>query len=132
MSDPLIRENFIELLNKLGSERDEDVLDAARRLHENVTAAGLEWEDLLVPEQANEVEEHDTGGEPEPEEQTDETDAAPPPLDAADQTLIDELLSLPGISETLREELEAYKTDGVEAADAQYIRALHTRLTKDG
>ena len=25
MSDPLIRENFIELLNKLGSERDEDV-----------------------------------------------------------------------------------------------------------
>ena len=47
----LDRQKFIEMLGKLGSEKDEDALSAARDLHAQVTVAQLSWDDLLVPDQ---------------------------------------------------------------------------------
>ena len=56
MSDALERDTVIELLDKLGSEQDEDVLAAARALHAQITDAGAEWEDLLVGEDVTPTE----------------------------------------------------------------------------
>ena len=58
MSEPLERNQVIELLDKLGSEQDENVLAAARMLHSQIIECGMGWEDLLV------------GDEPEGEEET--------------------------------------------------------------
>ena len=61
MQANLDREKFIELLETLGSEDDEQVLSAARDLHAQLTVAGLSWEDLLMPEPGDddEVEDED-------------------------------------------------------------------------
>ena len=45
MTEALERDTVIGLLHKLGSERDEDVLEAARQVHAQITAAGMTWED---------------------------------------------------------------------------------------
>ena len=50
----LNRERIIELLNRLGSEDDADVVKAARTLHREVTAAGFGWDALLTPEKVDE------------------------------------------------------------------------------
>jgi hypothetical protein len=50
MTEPPRRDEVIELLKRLGSDRDEDVLEAAREVHARITAAGMTWEDLLVSE----------------------------------------------------------------------------------
>ena len=50
MTEPPRRDDVIELLNRLGSDRDEDVLEAAREVHARITAAGASWEELLVPD----------------------------------------------------------------------------------
>ncbi len=50
MTEPLSRDDVIVLLEKLGGERDEDVLEAAREIHARIAASGLTWEDLLVSE----------------------------------------------------------------------------------
>ncbi len=50
MTEPLSRDDAIDLLKKLGGERDEDVLEAAREIHARITAADMTWEQLLVSE----------------------------------------------------------------------------------
>ena len=52
MTEPLKRDEIVGLLKRLGSEPDEDVLEAARQVHARITAAGMTWDDLLVPDQA--------------------------------------------------------------------------------
>ena len=52
MTEPLERDDLIGLLNRLGSESDEDVLEAGRQAHARITAAGMTWEELLVPDHA--------------------------------------------------------------------------------
>ncbi len=132
MTEPLERDNVIELLKRLGSDQDETVLEAARQVHAQITVAGMIWEDLLVPDVAaddgDDIEYQDTEDEtPEPPAETAKKDADSLPL-------IDELLAKTGISEDLREELENYKTDiakgELEEADRRYIRAVHGRLSK--
>ena len=159
MTEPLERDNVIALLNGLGSDQDEDVLEAARQVHAQITAAGMTWEDLLVPDVAadegDDAEFQDTEDEtPEPPAKTAKTaadegddaefqdteDETPePPAETAGKAadslaLIDELLAKPGISEDLREELKSYKTDiaggEFEDADRRYVRAVHARLSK--
>ena len=142
MTEPLDRNKVIELLNRLGSERDEELVDAARQLHADVTAAGMGWEDLLVPDgPQNDEEKHgteeDTDTEPAPIEKAAKTETPQPAADASGdagdtRAMIDELLARTDISETLREELEDYKTDEIEAADARYVQAVHARLTAAG
>lgn len=50
----LDRAQFIELLRTLGEEEDEAVLTAARDIHAKMTVAGVDWDDLLVPEHPDE------------------------------------------------------------------------------
>ena len=59
----LDRHKFIELLGKLGSEKDEDALSAARDLHAQVTVAQLSWDDLLEPDQVDALVAGDDGGD---------------------------------------------------------------------
>ncbi len=135
MTEPLKRDTIIALLNRLESDQDEVVLEAARQVHAQITLAGMTWEDLLVPEV--------TADEGDPAESQDKEDETPKPpaktaktakMDADSLALIDKLLARKGISEDLREELENYKTDlaeGVfEEADRRYLRAVHKRLSK--
>ncbi len=132
MTEPLERDNIIELLKRLGSDQDEAVLEAARQVHAQITVAGMTWEDLLVPDVAaddgDDVEYQDT------EDETPEPPAETAKKDADSLALIDELLAKTGISEDLHEELENYKTDIAEGqfeeADRRYVRAVHGRLSK--
>ena len=59
MSDGLQRDMVIDLLNKLGSEQDQEVLSAARTLHAEVMEYGQSWDNLLVGENSadNEMDE---------------------------------------------------------------------------
>ena len=53
MTEPLRRDDILELLQQLGNEPDEEVLEAARRLHARIAEAGMAWDDLLVPDGAD-------------------------------------------------------------------------------
>jgi hypothetical protein len=64
----LERSAFIELLNRLGARSDEEALAAARELHETVTANGVKWDDLLIPDSRT------TAARAEPEEAEDPVD----------------------------------------------------------
>ena len=46
----LDRSVFIALLQRLGAERDEDALAAARELHRTIAESGMNWNDLLIPD----------------------------------------------------------------------------------
>ena len=50
MTETLRRDEFIAILNRLGSDEDEEVLQAARQAHAQIAASGMSWEDLLVPD----------------------------------------------------------------------------------
>ncbi len=153
----LDRAQFIELLRTLGEEEDEAVLTAARDIHAKMTVAGVDWDDLLVPEHPDEPEEDDEDYEEDYEddagfddEDDDDGDEQDDDLDDDDddeddeeeRALTDEekaeALSLitrlldKGVSADTKEELEEYKQDIDEgefaAMDLRYLRALHKRL----
>ncbi len=157
MTKPLSRDDAIELLKKLGGERDEDVLEAAREIHARITAADMTWEQLLVSEDgadepddfddADQFDDDDTGDEDTGDsDDTDDTDGdeSPEPEDEAAKpagakdveslALIEKLLAKSNISADLREELKGYKIDIAErefdARDRRYISAIHKRLSK--
>jgi len=150
MSDTLERDNVIDLLDRLGSEQDEDVLAAARALHTQITRAGMGWQDLLVGDEAAapsapDVEDEDDRGDTDDEYDTgytDDEDDTPEPAvnftgdESKTPALIDKLLAREGNSEAFCEELEEYKSDlangDLEPSDHRYIQALHARLLKTG
>jgi hypothetical protein len=113
----------------LGNDRNEDVLDAARLLHEHVAAAGTTWEELLIADESalgsDTTEDH-------PLEAAEPTSERPDD-NAETLVLIDKLLEKPGISDHFREELNGYKfdiSDGeFDEADHRYIRSLYNRLS---
>ena len=125
MTEPLNRDDVIELLKELGSEQDEEVLAAARGVHGLITSTGTSWEDLLVPEQTGD------GDYDDPEAA--ETSAGTSEKNAETLALIDKLLARPGISDDFRKELTGYKDDIAEGefeeADHRYLRALYKRLS---
>ena len=134
MTEPLERNEIIELLNKLGSEADADVLAAAREMHERVVGNGMTWDELLVPENADD----DDDVAVDDDDFDDEEDDDVPPGKKAEQNaatlaLIDELLARSGNSDDLIEELTEYKEqiadDDFYDGDHRYVRALHKRLT---
>ena len=144
MSEPLERNQVIELLDKLGSEQDQDVLAAARLLHSQISDSGMGWEDLLVGddlEDEDELEDEDDGEESfdaddydDTADETDEPDATFTVDETRTLSLIEKLLVRRDLSVELREELEEYKTDisdgEFETSDHRYVQALYTRLTK--
>ena len=141
MSEPIERNQVIELLDKLGSEQDEDVLAAARVLHSQIIQSGMGWEDLLVEDESEGAEE--TRDDSLHEENDQHNDIAedtfePDTKFTGDETktlsLIEELLARDGISSELREELEEYKVDisdgEFQPIDHRYVHSLYARLTK--
>ena len=75
MTEPLERDEVVGLLKRLGSEPDEDVLEAARQVHARITAAGMTWDDLLVPDQAaDDTDDTDDTGDTDDADDTDDTD----------------------------------------------------------
>ena len=140
MAGNLDRDGIIGLLESLGSERDEDVVKAAREIHAQVTAAGVTWDVLLAPDTAAEDEAPDAAAEEEDEDaagreeadedaaesteadgedarfaEADDEDAAPAPAKGSDNkeslALIARLLTKSDISKDMREELQGYKED---------------------
>ena len=144
MSEPLERNQVIELLDKLGSEQDQDVLSAARLLHSQIADSGMSWEDLLVgdePEDEDELEDEYDGEESfeaddydDTADETDDPDATFTVDETRTFSLIEKLLVRRDLSVELREELEEYKTDisdgEFETSDHRYVQALYARLTK--
>ena len=141
MSEPLERNQVIELLEKLGSEQDEDVLAAARMLHGQIMESGMGWEDLLVGDEPEDEESIEEDFLPEDDDEYDdiaEDIVVPNAMSAVDEkqtlSLIEDLLARNDISSELREELEEDKMDfsGGEfrSSDHRYIHSLHARLTK--
>ncbi len=155
MAGDLDRDGIIGLLESLGSERDEDVVEAAREIHARVTGAGVTWDVLLAPDAAAEdeapggtaeekdedaAEREEAHGEDAAEGEEESEDAAPAPArdrgNKESLALIARLLAKPDISKDMREELQGYKEDNakgeLEDKDRKYLRALHARLTKRG
>ena len=142
MSDTLERDNVIDLLDRLGSEQDEDVLAAARALHSQITRAGMGWQDLLVGDEGTAPSAPDIDDDTDDEGDTDDEDDTPEPAvnfthdESKTLALINKLLAREGNSEEFREELEEYKSDlangDFEPSDHRYIQALHARLSKTG
>ena len=136
----LDRQKFIEMLGKLGSEKDEDALSAARDLHAQVTVAQLSWDDLLVPDQVDAPVARDDGKDDDGDyedddnlfDQDDEKDLTDEEKSEA-LSLIDKIFALE-ISKGTKEELKEYKQDIDDGEFAQmdlrYLRALHNRLAK--
>ena len=145
MNEPLERDKVIDLLDRLGSEQDEDVLAAARVLHSQITRAGMGWQDLLVGDEGAAQSTPDVDDDTDDEDEyvtgdTDDEDDTPEPAvnftrdESKTPALIDKLLAREGNSEVLREELEEYKSDlangDFEPSDHRYIQALYARLSK--
>ncbi len=150
MTEPLKRDEIVGLLKRLGSEPDEDVLEAARQVHARITAAGMTWDDLLVPDQAaDDTDDTDDTDDADDADDTDDIDdtgyedledeSAEPTAETAGKnaeslTLIGKLLAKSGISQDLREELEGYKADiaggDFGEADRRYLQAISARLSK--
>ena len=151
MAEDLDRDGIIGLLESLGSERDEDVVEAAREIHARVTAAGVPWDALLAPvgtavdaafEEETAVDATFAEGTADEEAaepaEADGEDAAPAaPRDRGNKeslALIARLLAKSDISKDMREELQGYKEDIAEGEfedmDRKYLRSLHARLTK--
>jgi len=144
MREPLERNQVIELLDKLGSEQDEDVLAAARMLHGQIIESGMGWEDLLVGDEPAGGEETQDDTFPDEDNEDDQYDdiaedtVEPDTTFTGDETrtlsLIEKLLARDGISSELRKELEEYKMDisggEFQSGDHRYVHALYARLTK--
>lgn len=138
----LERKQVIELLDKLGSDKDEDALAAARMLHKQIVESGMSWNDLLVGDGPEVEEQAPVDTLPSEGDKNDkiEIETAEPDTEfTGDETqtlcLIEELLDRDGISSEFREELEEYKTeisDGIfDASDHRYVHAVYARLTKN-
>lgn len=129
MAEPPDRDTMIHLLNRLGSENDADVLEAARHLHGRIAEAGIGWDDLLVASIGDEPE----TAAPSSDETVVEAATRPATTDDDALALIEKLLAKPDISDDLRAELTGYRTDIAEGefadSDRQYVQALYERLS---
>ena len=147
------RDQFIALLERLGSDRDSDVLEAAREIHRTLHEAGIAWNDLLIPDdqgedQADQFDEEDGDYEPDSNEEyededdyeydEDEDDELPdeyeePVSDTTqDLALVQRILKEFKLSEDTRDDLNDLKEDidaGVfTESDRRYLHALLARL----
>jgi hypothetical protein len=125
------RDSFLESLERLLSDDDQEVVAAARTIREQMREAGVTWDMLLV--QAPGEDDHDdyVDEEEEDEAESPHVAAARAPSDAL--ALIDELLTKHEISDETREELADYKEDIAAGefteADHRYLQALYQRVT---
>jgi len=135
------RDTFLESLERLLSENDEEVLAAARTIKAQMVEAGVSWDMLLVQAPGDEDEDDHYTSFVSDEEDEAEGDAVSPAGPSAtatrapgdDLAMIEELLSKAEISEQTREDLADYKADIAEGefteADHRYLLALYQRVT---
>ena len=115
------RDTLIALLQRLGSDDDAVVLEAARALHRKAAESGLSWDDVIRLDESDD------------QILADEADAAALASPEGDETarLIDRLLRK-GVSEALRDDLSQMKRQLAEGSldqdDRRYVRALARRL----
>lgn len=123
------RENFIDLLNRLGDGDDQVVLAAARTIHARVAESGFGWDGLLLPAGAR-------SDQPVPPDAR-----TPPPVlptrpaeDETDADLIDRLLRDYALSETTRGDLLEMRNQAERGSllpeDSKYLRDLAARLAQ--
>ncbi|WP_366657856.1 hypothetical protein [Fodinicurvata sp. EGI_FJ10296] len=150
----LDRDYLLEQLEKLGSQDDTTVLEAARAAHRHVEAAGFTWDDVLEPDEddfdeddldedeldGDEVDRDDLDGDDElgPDDDEDELeDGAGKGDDESggqgdEGRLISELLANDAVTEDTREDLVDMQADfqngQLSAMDRRFIRALAKRL----
>ena len=140
MGDELNRGELIGLLDRLGDEADQQVVEAARTIHQRVTSTGVTWDELLVPDYVEEPDE-EPDEDPDEDEGEDEEDREAPDDrarlaegESADALALVENLLARDIADTTREELLGYKEDIAEGEfdedDLEYLRALAARLSK--
>jgi hypothetical protein len=112
------RAALIDLLDRLGSDDDATVLEAARALHRKAAESGQSWDDLIRLDAADD------------EPAADDVPVASPDADETTR-LIDRLLRK-GVSDDLRGDLTEMKrqlADGsLDQEDRRYVRALAKRL----
>lgn len=144
MANSLNREELIQLLSNLGDENDEVVLSAAKEIGGKIREAGVQWDDLLIPESGPEIpesepeieeaEDDDVAAEAEEDGDSETDSSSPPPDDQESLKLIEKLLAKSDLSEGMRDELEMYRDDindgDFSNMDRKYVRALYERLTK--
>lgn len=133
------RTTFIELLDKLRSEDEAEVVAAARDINRRMDEADLSWRDVLAPEQSDEdaLEDDDEADDFEDDYDDDEDEDADEIAFEGDDAkqavaLIEQILARYELSESTEEDLRDYLTDIAEGefteADNRYVQALHTRL----
>jgi hypothetical protein len=139
----LDRQEFIRLLEKLGSDNEAEALSAARDLHAKVTVAGVSWDSLLAPDDEEDPgEEAAAYGANDDDGAGDEQVLTAPDADLGELSEADkaEALSLieqiagMKVSAQTKGELEDYKRDIAAGeflqSDLRYLRALQRRLQK--
>ena len=133
------RTTFIELLDKLRSEDEAEVVAAACDINRRMDEADLSWRDVLAPEQSDEdaLEDDDEADDFEDDYDDDEDEDADEIAFEGDDAkqaaaLIEQILARYELSESTEEDLRDYLTDIAEGefteADNRYVQALHTRL----
>lgn len=104
------RDSFLALLGRLVGTDDADVLAAAREASRRVSAAGLDWEDLLRPPPS----------------------AAKVEITGDDGELIERLLMSPAVTASTKDELRGFRDDlakgALDPSDRKYIRDLAQRI----
>ena len=118
----LDRTALIELLDRLGSDDDTTVLEAARALHRMAADTGLSWDDVIQLD-------HDDDASP---EATDDIGPMAVSPDAAETLRVIDRLLRKGVSDTLRENLLEMKRQlgegSLDEGDRRYVLAVAKRL----
>ena len=126
---------LLERLERLGAEDDAEALQAARELAARVSDGGLDWDELIAPEDPPEGDftEADLDAEDDGEDAA-EDDAPLEGDGSAEVQLLQKLLERKGTSRALKEELQEMRRDaaseeGLSDMDRRYIQALAKRLS---
>ncbi len=128
---------LLERLERLGAEDDAEALQAARELAARVSDGGLDWDELIAPEDPPDEDFAADDYDAEEADEADEEGAKDgPPLegDGSDEMqLLQRLLERKGTSRALREELQEIRRDaaedGLSDMDRRYLQALARRLS---
>lgn len=130
---------LLERLELLGAEDDAEALQAARELAARVSDSGLDWDDLIAPEDPPDDDFTTADYDAEEDGEYDSEDSAEDdePLEgdgSAEAQLLQKLLERKGNSRALKEELQEMRRDaasgeGLSNMDRRYIQALAKRLS---
>ncbi|MCY3752461.1 MAG: hypothetical protein OXG99_00030, partial [Alphaproteobacteria bacterium] len=125
---------LLERLERLGAEDDAEALQAARELAARISDGGLDWDELIAPEDPPESDFTEADFDLEEEGEDDAEDGPPREGDGSSEVqLLQKLLERKGTSRALKEELQEMRRDaaseeGLSDMDRRYIQALAKRL----